>query len=603
MNPLFSRATAGHDRAQELAAIRLDQPLEAPDGAWLDAHLRACADCAAVAEAFTADQDLFGGLRHAAPVPPRDLWARTAAAIDAEAGGRRAWVGRRIFGVPALTLAPVAGFAAVAILVGSAFLNGSPVVPQPADPSGPPPMLIALAPGDVKVLSRGADGTYQVQTGVVDEVCPLAAEVCEARPSFEATQLATIGGADSVGAIISPAKDRLVVVQRGATGADGVYVVPVRNAGTAMATARPTGQPATAAPATTAPATTAPATTAPATTAPSTSVPSDGPAGSGDPDPSSATLSPAPTATADVPIATTEPSGTPGSDPSSEPQATPKATPQPTPEPTAAVAVTPAPDGGDAIQIAKDVVVVGGIAAYSADGSHFAFTARPADGSVGPDVFVWNTSEPIAHAVTTDHRSIFAGWEGKDLLVSRMVDGTPRTFRTSARTGAVKDEVGQTAWLPTVAPDGDHAAWWDGTVALGDDGLTWDSGKGRLVLGGWPGTAGDAQVLAKGSLAAWEVRWDAKGTVIGVWTSADGGAKSGRLSLYPVDRETGRARLGAPILDDVPALAGFSIEDGQLIYPGPGSDGARSLWVVAWKGDTVVGRVELASEGGATVIR
>jgi hypothetical protein len=264
--------------------------------------------------------------------------------------------------------------------------------------------------------------------------------------------------------------------------------------------------------------------------------------------------------------------------------------------------MTPAPDGGVAIQIAKDVVVVGGIAAYSADGSRFAFTARPADGSKGPDVFVWNTSEPLAHAVTTDHRSIFAGWQGKDLLVSRVVDGTSRTYWTTAR-GTVKDEVGHAAWLPTVAPDGRRAAWWDGTVVLADDGLTWDAGKGRLVLGDWPDGGDDAQVLAKGSPAAWEVRWDAKGTVVGVWTSADGGPKAGRLSLYPVDPETGRARLGSPILDDVPAFAGFTIEDGKLIYPGPGSDGARSLWVVGWKDDAVVGRVELEGEGGATVIR
>lgn len=591
MNPVFNRDAAEHDRAQELAAIRLDEPLEASDAAWLDAHLLACEACAAVAEAFEADQDLFAALRDVAPVPPRDLWARTAAAIDAEAGGRRARLGRRIFGVPALTLAPVAGFAAVAIIVGSGLLNGAPVAPPRTGASGPPPTPIALAPGDVAVLSRGADGTYQVQTGVVDEVCPLAAEICSASPSFEATQLATIGGANSVGAIISPARDRLVVVQRGATGADGVYVVPVRAAGTATATIRPT---------------TAPATVPPATPAAATTAPSETPAGSGDPDPSAAAASPAPTETPSTPAATSDPSGTPPASPSDAPVATPEPTPEatlePTPKPTIAVAVTPAPDGGDAIQIAKDVVVVGGIAAYNADGSRFAFTARPADGSAGPDVFVWDTSEPLAHAVTTDHRSIFAGWQGKDLLVSRVVDGTPRTFRTSAR-GAQKHEAGDGAWLPTVAPDGDRAAWWDGTVVLADDGLTWDAGKGRLVLGDWPDGASDVQVLDKGSLAAWEVRWDAKGTVIGVWTSADGGAKAGRLSLYPVDPATGRARLGSPILDDVPAFAGFSIEDGRLIYPGPGTDGARSLWVVAWKDDAVVGRVELDGEGGATVIR
>jgi hypothetical protein len=267
------------------------------------------------------------------------------------------------------------------------------------------------------------------------------------------------------------------------------------------------------------------------------------------------------------------------------------------------VAVTPAPDGGDAIQIAKDVIVVGGVAAYNADGSRFAFTARPADGSAGPDVFVWDTSEPLARAVTSDHRSIFAGWAGRDLLVSRVEDGTPRTYRVSARTGAVRDDAGEPAWLPTLAPGGERAAWWDGSVDLADDDLSWVPDKGRLVLGEWPGTDGDAQVLAKGSLAAWEVRWDAAGTVIGVWTSTERGTGNGRLSLYPVDPDTGRARLGSPILDAVPASAGFSIEDGRIVYPGPGSDSGRALWVVAWRDGEVVGRVELDGEDGATVIR
>jgi hypothetical protein len=154
-----------------------------------------------------------------------------------------------------------------------------------------------------------------------------------------------------------------------------------------------------------------------------------------------------------------------------------------------------------------------------------------------------------------------------------------------------------------VAPDGASAAWWDGAVDLADDDLTWIPDKGRLILGDWPDARGDGQVLAKGSLRSWEVRWSADGTVIGVWTTTGDASKPGRLSLYPVDGTTGRARLDAPILDDVPAYAGFALEHGRLVYPGPGTDGARSLWVVAWKDGSVVGRVELEGEGGATVIR
>jgi hypothetical protein len=590
MSPVFRRDPAGHDRAQELAATRIDEPLEAADAVWLDAHLAGCDACAAAADAFDADRDLFGALRDAPPTPPRDLWARTAAAIDAESAGRRTRPGWRILGVPALTLAPVAGLAAVAIVVGAGLLNGSPIVPGPGGASGPAPTPIALAPGDVAVLTRGADGSYQVERGVVDEVCPLVAETCGASPSFEATQLARIDGTGSVGAIISPAKDRLVVVQRGASGVDGVYVVPVKpgGGGTTAATAAPSEAPATVVPV-----------TAPPVTAPPASVdPSTEPGQSGDPVEPTPAVTPSPDPSAEAPSASTGPAQSP----SAEPPATPEASAEPSPQPTPTVAVTAAPEGGDAIQIARDVVVVGGIATYDADGSRFAFTARPADGSTGPDVYVWDTTEPLARAVTTDHGSIFAGWDGRDLLVSRVVDGTPQTLHLDARTGAEKDTPGRAAWLPTLAPDRARAAWWNGSVDLADDDLTWVPEKGRLVLGEWP-TGGDEQVLAKGALTSWEVRWNASGTVVGVWTTTDAGAGAGRLSLYPVDPATGRARLDAPILDEAPAFAGFAMEDGRAVYPGPGSDGERSLWVVAWNDGLVVGRVELDGEDGATVIR
>jgi len=604
MSPAFRR-DAGHDRARELAAIRVDEPLGASDAAWLDAHLLTCAACAAVADAYDADRLLFGALRDVPPMPPRDLWARTAAAIDAESGASRGTArGRRILGFPAISLAPLAGLAVVAVVVGSGLLNGSPVVPGPGGQSVPPPTPIAFAPGDVAVLTRGADGTYQVQTGVVDEVCPIAADTCAAAPSFEATQLARIGSSDSVGAIISPSRDHLVVVQRGATGVDGVYVVPVKpvpdDAGIATPTALPTASPstavATATPASSAEPTASNAATAPApTTAGPDATPSVVPTEAPTVEPSAApTVEPSA-------APTVEPSAASTVEPSAAPIDSPAATPEPTPEPTSTVAVTPAP-GGDAIQIASDVVVVGGIAAYNADGTRFAFTARPSDGTRGPDVYVWDTSKSRASAVTTDHRSIFAGWDGKDLMVSRIVDGTPRTFSVSARTGSVRDQRGHAVWLPTVAPGGTRAAWWDGSVDLADDDLTWVPDKGRLVLGAWPGTQGDTQVLAKGPLSAWEVRWNEDGTVIGVWTAGADATKAGRLSLYPVDPDTGRAQLGDPILDDVPAFAGFALEDGRLVYPGPGSESKRSLWVVAWDGASV-GRVELPGEGAATVIR
>ena len=71
-----------HERAQVRAAERLDGPLGLTETAWLDEHLAGCSSCAAIAAAYAADREALHSLRQDAPEPPRDLWARTAAAIE-----------------------------------------------------------------------------------------------------------------------------------------------------------------------------------------------------------------------------------------------------------------------------------------------------------------------------------------------------------------------------------------------------------------------------------------------------------------------------------------------------------------------------------------
>ena len=68
-----------------------------------------------------------------------------------------------------------------------------------------------------------------------------------------------------------------------------------------------------------------------------------------------------------------------------------------------------------------------------------------------------------------------------------------------------------------MAPDGKHAVWWDGSVRLAADGVTWVPGKGRLVIGSWPDGADDAQVLERGTGTAWDVHWAPDGRVVAVW--------------------------------------------------------------------------------------
>src|ERR1035437_4170518 len=79
MSPEMSSAIA-HERARMLAAESVDVELEPQDTDWLDGHLSVCADCRAVSDEY---REIHAELRSLdMPEPPRDLWARTAAALD-----------------------------------------------------------------------------------------------------------------------------------------------------------------------------------------------------------------------------------------------------------------------------------------------------------------------------------------------------------------------------------------------------------------------------------------------------------------------------------------------------------------------------------------
>ncbi len=75
---------ATHDRARGLAAERLDGPLQPTHAAWLEDHLRGCLTCRSIATSYEADRMALRAMRDRTPEPPRDLWARTSAAIEHE---------------------------------------------------------------------------------------------------------------------------------------------------------------------------------------------------------------------------------------------------------------------------------------------------------------------------------------------------------------------------------------------------------------------------------------------------------------------------------------------------------------------------------------
>lgn len=612
MSGPFGRPT-DHDRAHELAAWRMDGLLEPAEEAWLDEHLAECDACAAAAGDYATDRLLLQGLRDLAPEPPRDLWARTSSALEAEVArkapgtsparsprpGRLGWVA-----------APVAGVAIVAVAVGAGLLDSQPVVSPGPLTALATPMAIAA---NIQVVGQAEDGHLEIRTQNVREVCPIGAETCSVAPSAATEPLAGMARTPIVTeAILSPNRDRLVIVQ-GDDDRQGVYVVPVApivDAGPTRSPAAAATHPATPEPvATASPALTAEAPSPDMTIGPATSASPGATLATGTPGASDApgtaptpTLDPAATPAPDAsqsvePGTTTSPATTEA--PSGEPEPTPEtgSAPPATPEPSPSVDVTPGPDG--AIQIANDVIVVGPVAAYNGAGTRFAFTARPADGSAGPDVYVWDTSEPRARAVTSGGRSVFAGWHAGHLVVSR-VDGRPGTYYLNSSDGTEDARVSD-GWLPSINPAHTAAVWWDGDVRLADDGRTVTTGAGRLVLGPWE-AEGAVQQLAAHPLRGWSAAWDPSGSVLAVWKAGPSDNKPGTLSLYRAAADGRTVDLENPIREDLPAFEGFVLDTDHLAWPATSDDGKPVVRVLAWNDDGV-GVVELASEEGGTIVR
>jgi hypothetical protein len=278
---------------------------------------------------------------------------------------------------------------------------------------------------------------------------------------------------------------------------------------------------------------------------------------------------------------------------------------------------------------------VGQSAAYSASGNWFAFTARPVDGTAGPDIFVWKVGDSQALRVTSDHRSIFGSWSGDIMVGSTVVETTtsgaaspridlePASFLLDPATSTLIDlpQTGK-AWRPAVDPDGRLAVYWTGTIrATSAQGYAPDAG--RLVLGDWgtgmsapsdgalPTTLTGDQIairhettIAAGQINDWDARWDSTGTHLAIWIVDDQNPAVGNLSLYAVNSFDGKIDLKKPLLDDRVAAAGYSISDGKLVWAEPSDDGSvagGTIQLLAWT-DEGVGTVETVT-GPVIVIR
>ena len=558
-----------HDRARTRLSERLDGPLDAEESRWLDDHLASCDDCAVTAVEYAAQRLELRALRDRTPAPPRDLWARTATAIEREAGHRTL---QPRGGPRRSSLAPyalLAGAVAVAVVVGSLTSSQRPGVPTatPAasseiaiinDSAPPGPTPLAVARQEVEYVTLGHDGQYEFNTTRISEVCAPEAGTCA---KTEPSEVVSIGPLSSPETVFGSGDAPLVVLGDSANGSS-VYAI-----------ARPDK------------------TVGPASTPSIRPTPSVTPAAS----PSGSDTSSPPPSSSSAPV-----------------PSTPRVS-------SAAPSESPTPAG--TVEIASGLDVVDTTAAYAPDGSAFAFTARPSDGSHGPDIYLWTVGEPEARPITTDHQSVFGSWAG-DMIVGSTVE-TSDDGLTNAPAAFVLGTDGQEtvalpqaglAWRPAVDPTEGAAVYWAGTLEPTDDDLGWQTVAGRLVVGRWnTGTdtsggarptplTGDQSVeraettIAEGPLADWDARWDETGTRLAVWLADAEDPTVGTLSLYVVDPFDGRIDLSNPPLEDERALAGFSIADGRLAWAAPaGNSGkAKHVKILAWTNDGF-GQVESAA--------
>jgi hypothetical protein len=563
---------ANHDRARRLVSERLDGSLEPIEANWLNDHLAGCSSCRGVAAAYQADTMALRALRDRTPEPPRDLWARTSAAIEREAargGGSR----RNSAGRPRPALGVLSGIAVIAVVIGASVMSGGwlnapvAVAPEPTVPAvaqgspsaRPGPTPIVVGAGSVGWVGTSTNGDLAYNVTNVNEVCPV-----ERKPDCAEV---TDGHSRQVDLKIrpksisqSPVRNQAVVVGTDGSGSDTVVVI-------ALPTAQPSASPVAT------------------------------------PQQPSATPSTEPSETADASEPPASPTSEPPASESPRPPASPGETPGPTPGPTLAADLA----------IVSGVKVVGQSAAYSPDGAWFAFTARPSDGTTGPDIYVWRVGDALARPVTDDHASVFGSWAGRRLIGSRPkgVEGTAdvaaSSFLIDPATGS-ETALAAPVWRPIVDPEGLWAVVWDGTIRVDPDTHIPAPDKGSLVLRAYSrsdGVAidGTADAVVDGDVSEFDVRWDETGTWLAIWIADATDPSIGRLSLIHLDPVSGIVDRphGAP--EDVTALPGFSISDGRLAWatpPGQSGEASR-VQIVAWTDDSV-GSVESGPITDAVII-
>jgi hypothetical protein len=600
-----------HDAYRELISARLDFPVEIDQEAELSAHLLACSRC----RQFDHDLAEQRRLLRALPplVTPRDLWARTSAALDRELlrEARRGTPERsspRARGrlgeltnpasVPSVVMVSMASLGmALALLI----TQLGPALRLPTDGGAGQPTPFGAA--GVALAFVGADeGGLTLYRTRVHQACPDPTdcgqddEAVAARvtfpPSFQPNNLALAprgdrlaimgsdGGRENVFAV-------MVVPPIDPAGADGDYMDP----------SHPRGS-----------------------TTPSSLLPA-----MATPGPGSSVVLIGPGSSSVIP-----------------------------PE----LSVSTILDG---------VYGVGAAPAWSADGQALAFSAMPSDRSRGPDIYLWRVGDERARPITFDHGSYFASWSGGVIVASRasrasadFLAATTPSAQTIAIDAATREErmvPADDLWLPQVDPLSRRAVAWHGRLAwkgaqvlptqgalylldwaaidpfrtpvppraprrldMDRSDMTGDGGaaiatavptqepsptpEASVAAGpAWqPGEiyepspqTGDRRLVAiepardplRHPVIDWRVLWADDTSVLGVWIGDFEGTVWGHLTVLSVDPQ-GRLDLLTPVVGTTLAKRGFNLGSNRVAWVAP-RDGAVSgeLRLHMWSGDVV----------------
>jgi len=571
-----------HEQARALSLESLDARLEPADAARLGDHLDSCPDCAAIDAEYRAMRLELRGL--ASPEVPRDLWARTSAAldrVDAAPTGLPLDRLRDLLGGDRRVLASAAAAVLVVVLVAVSVIAQNPGGTRPTNgASGPvavvgsggsglaavsPQAPLAVVGGTSYWISASA-GVYEIKGGTSQ--CGAGRSGC----SISGGQtLGSVQSDTAISAAIAPDASRAVVWT-----ADKIAVLPLAPQSPTVSLDLLTPRPTTAA-------------TAAATP-------------------------------------TEEPTGTPTSNESDQATELPSPTSSPTPVPTSTASANAAATGP--VAILSGYEIVGLDPQFSADGTTLAFTARPVDHTAGPDVFVWRVGDQQAHAVTFRHSDQLAGWYGRQVLISEVTAATATS--TTAEWGCssyaidpatgMAQEIDRPMLLPSSDPSGQFLIYWAGTLDFDNATGLWRAATGDLYFDSWANlnlaptslateaspvasvapletgavesaeptstdtslpiaTESTAPSLAPnqtatvlrvtdqpGQVLNWIVRWDSLGRNVAVWVASSAGSDTGRLSLFSVDRASGAITASAALPQSGQVLDGFGFDGGQLVY-------------------------------------